>query len=111
MTTDDKIRCEKLQCNINREAARVPALSSGKTDKHEYLTGGEILPLEKQIKTIEHQGWKQLKALEEHGKQFVKSSDEKKSSTHLKQKETFEELANKRMSEIQILSKKLILII
>ena len=111
MAIDNKIRDEKLQYDINREAARVPVLSSGKTDKYEYLTGGEILPLEKQMKTIEHQGWKQLKALEEHGKQLIKSSDEKKSSTHLKQKETFEELANKRIDEIQILSKKLISII
>ena len=38
------------------------------------------------VKTIEDQGEKQIKALEEHGKQLVKSSDEKKYSTHLKQK-------------------------
>ena len=48
---------------------------------------------------------KQIKALEEHGKQLVKSSDEKKFSTHLKQKEFFEELDNKRTDEIQNLSK------
>ena len=39
MTTDDKIRDEKLQYDINREAAKLPALSSRKIDKHEYLTG------------------------------------------------------------------------
>ena len=44
MTIDDKIRDEKLQYDINREAAKIPALSSGKIDKHEYLTGAEILP-------------------------------------------------------------------
>ena len=44
MTTDVKIRYEKLQYNINREAAIISALSSGKIDKHEYLTGEEILP-------------------------------------------------------------------
>ena len=32
---DDKIRDEKLQCNINREAAKIPALSYGKSDKYE----------------------------------------------------------------------------
>ena len=41
---DDKIRDEKLQYNINREAAKISALSFGKTDKYEYLTGEEILP-------------------------------------------------------------------
>ena len=43
MTIDDKIRDEKLQCDINREAARTSASTSGKTDKYEYLTGQEIL--------------------------------------------------------------------
>ena len=44
MATDDKIRDEKLQYDINREAAKISALSSGKIHKYEYLTGGEILP-------------------------------------------------------------------
>ena len=44
MTIDDKIRNEKLQYDINREAAKISALSSGKIDKYEYLTGKEILP-------------------------------------------------------------------
>ena len=39
MTIDYKIRDEKLQCNINREAAKISALSYGKIDKHEYHTG------------------------------------------------------------------------
>ena len=44
MKIDDKIRDEKLQYNINREAAKISALSSGKIDKYEYVTGEEILP-------------------------------------------------------------------
>ena len=44
MTTDDKIREEKLQHDINREAAKISVLSSGKIDKYEYLTVEEILP-------------------------------------------------------------------
>ena len=44
MTIDDKIRDEKLQYDINREAANISALSSGKIDKYKYLTGQEILP-------------------------------------------------------------------
>ena len=44
MTIDDKIRIEKLQYDINRQAAKISALSSGKIDKYEYLTLEEILP-------------------------------------------------------------------
>ena len=32
-----------MQYNINREAAKISALSSGKIDKYEYLTGEEIV--------------------------------------------------------------------
>ena len=42
MTNNDKIRNEKLQYDINREAAKIKALSSGKIDKYEYLTGEEV---------------------------------------------------------------------
>ena len=38
MTIDDKIKDEKVQCDINREAAKILALASGKIDKYEYLT-------------------------------------------------------------------------
>ena len=38
MTIDDKIRDEKLQYGIKRKAAKTTAISSGKIDKHEYLT-------------------------------------------------------------------------
>ena len=44
MTIDDKIRDKKLQYDINREAARISALLSGRIDEYEYLTGKEILP-------------------------------------------------------------------
>ena len=44
MTINDQIRDEKLQCDINREAAKTSALSSGKIHKYEYLTGEDILP-------------------------------------------------------------------
>ena len=78
MTINDQIRDEKLQYDVNREAAKISALSSGKIQKYEYLTGEDILPskqqqmieqakltyfplrktFEKQIKTIEDQGIK-----------------------------------------------------
>ena len=84
MTIEDQIKDEKLQYDINREAAKISALSSGKLDKYEYPTGEEILPsnqqqiiqqakfnysplgkaIEKQIKTIKDQGEKQVVALE-----------------------------------------------
>ena len=44
MIIDNKIRDEKLQYDINREAAKISALSSGKIDKDVYLAGEEILP-------------------------------------------------------------------
>ena len=44
MTLDDQIRDEKLQCDINRKAAKVSTLSSNKFNKYEYLTGEEISP-------------------------------------------------------------------
>ena len=33
-----------MQCDVNKEAAKVSALSSGKIDKYAYLTDKEILP-------------------------------------------------------------------
>ena len=54
MTIDDQIKDEKLQYNISREAAKISALSSGKTlyltitVKTEYLTGVDILPSNQQ---------------------------------------------------------------
>ena len=77
------LEIKKLQYDINREAAKISALSSGKIHKYEYLTGDDKLPstqqqkieqakltysplgkaFEKQIKTIEDQGKKQVEAL------------------------------------------------
>ena len=52
MTTDDEIRDEELQYGINREVEKISALSSGKTDKCEYLAGKDIFPSD-QSKMIE----------------------------------------------------------
>ena len=50
MPIDDQIRDEKLQYDMNREAAKISALSSNKIAKSEYLTGEKILPrYQKQI--------------------------------------------------------------
>ena len=48
MTINGQIRDEKLQCDINREAAKIWALSSAKIRKYEYLTGEDILPSNQQ---------------------------------------------------------------
>ena len=42
MTTDQKIKDKKLKYKFNREAAKISALSPGKIDKDEYITGEEI---------------------------------------------------------------------
>ena len=47
MIIDDKIRYEKLEHYINRETVQTLALSSGKIDKYQYLTGKDILPFNK----------------------------------------------------------------
>ena len=43
MTIDDKIKDEKLEYDINGEAAKMSALSSGKIDKYEYHIGKDVL--------------------------------------------------------------------
>ena len=83
MAINDQIRDKKLQYDINREAAKISTLSSGKIHKYQYLTGEDILPSnqqqiteqakftysplgkasEKQTKTIEDQRQKQIDAL------------------------------------------------
>ena len=115
MTIEDQIRDEKLQYDINREAAKISALSLGKIDKHEYLTGKEILPstqqqiteqakftysplgkaFEKQTKTIEDQGEKEIKAIQD--KRPIKSIEKlnydiNDSSIILKEKEIYNKI-------------------
>ena len=48
MTINYQIRDEKLQYDINREVAKISALSSGKIHKYDYLTGEDILPSNQQ---------------------------------------------------------------
>ena len=48
MAIEGQITDEKLQYDINRETAKISALSSGKIDKYEYLTGEKILPSNQQ---------------------------------------------------------------
>ena len=93
MTIEDQIKDEKLQYDINREAGKISALSSGKLDKYEYLTGEEILPSNQQQiiqqdkfnysplgkalekKTIKDQGEKEVNALKTSYKKLPSIKD------------------------------------
>ena len=44
MKIDYQIKDKKLQYDINREAAKISTLSSGRIEKYEYVTGEEIFP-------------------------------------------------------------------
>ena len=44
MNIDYQIRDKKMQYGINREAAKMSALTNGKIDEYEYLKGEKILP-------------------------------------------------------------------
>ena len=126
MTIEDQIKDEKLQYDISREAAKISALSSGKIDKYEYLTGEEILPsnqqqiiqqakfayspfgkaLEKQIKTI-YQGKKQVKAIQDN-KQLVNKDDDYKDQLLLsRERKIFKDIYNKRLDKIEELNNKI----
>ena len=39
---DDKIKANKTQYELDREAAKISALSSGELEKYEYLTGEDL---------------------------------------------------------------------
>ena len=65
MTIEDQIKDEKLQYDINREAAKISALSSDKIDKYEYLTGEDKLLLSKERKIFTDIYNKRLDKIEE----------------------------------------------
>ena len=115
MRINDQIRDEKLQYDINREAAKISTLLSGKIHKYEYLTGEDILPsnqqqiieqakftysplgkaFEKQIKTIEDKGQKQIDALESLKPKEQTKPIEDKSNNQSKATIIFNDLINK----------------
>ena len=127
MTIENQIKDEKLQYDINREAAKISALSSGKLDNYEYLTGEEILPsnqqqiiqqakfnysplgkaLEKQIKTIKDQGEEQVKAIQHKQIVNINKDDYKDKLLFLKEIEIFKDIYNKRLDRIEELNNKI----
>ena len=127
MTVDGQIKDEKLQYNINRKAAKISALSSGKISQYEYLTDEEILPstqkqiieqskfvnsplgkaFEKQTKTIKDQGQKQadaLKDLKGDKQKQIKAIKDKSNDKLLIQEKYFNKLLDERMDEIEKMS-------
>ena len=114
MTINDQIKDEKLQYDINKEGAKISALSSGKIHKYENLTGEDISnqqqiieqakftyspfgkAFEKQVKTIEDQGKKQSDALENLKSKEETKLIEDKSNNQSKATIIFNELINKR---------------
>ena len=129
MTIEDQIKDEKLQYDINREAAKISALLSGKIDKYEYLTGEEILPsnqqqiiqqakfnysplgkaFEKQVKTIEDQGEKQVKAIQDNKKlvKINKDDDYKDKLLLSRGREIFKDIYNKKLDKTEELNNKI----
>ena len=131
MTIEDQIRNEKLQYDINTEAAIILTLSSGKIDNYEYLSGEQILPsnqhqiieqakftysplgkaFEKQAKTIEDQVEKQAKAIQGNKEQLFNinnnDDDYKNKLLLLREREIFKNVYNKSLDKIEELSKKM----
>ena len=72
-----------MQYEINREAAKISALTSGKIDKYEYRTVEEIIPADQRgvielakfaYSPSENTFEKQTKIIEEQGKKTSKSN-------------------------------------
>ena len=125
MTINDEIRDKKLQQDI-----KISALSSGEIHKYQYLTGEDILPSNqqqimeqgkftyyplgkafvKQIKTIEDQGKKQVKALKDHKKKLVNvnvNDDYEDKLLHSREQEILRNIYNKKLDKIEELSRKI----
>ena len=116
---NDQIRDEKLQYDTNREAVKISALSSGKIHKYEYVTGEDILPsnqqqiieqakctysplgktFEKQMKTTEDQGQKQVDALENLKPKKETKMNADKSNNQQKPKIIFNKLIEEKRND------------
>ena len=121
-----KLKMKNYNMILIETQQKISALSSGKIDKYEYLTGEEILPsnkqqiieqakltysplgkaFEKQTKTIEDQGEKQIKALQDNKKQPV-NDDYKDKLLLSKEREIFKDIYNKRLDKIEELNNKI----
>ena len=121
-----KLKMKTYNMILIETQQKISALSSGKIDKYEYLTGEEILPsnkqqiieqakltysplgkaFEKQTKTIEDQGEKQIKALQDNKKQPL-NGDYNDKLLLSKEREIFKDIYNKRLDKIEELNNKI----
>ena len=92
MTINDQIGDEKLKYDINRDAAKISALTSKNFHKYEYLTGEDILPSNQQqiieqakftYSPLEKAFGKQIKTIEDQGKKLVDALNTLKSNSQL----------------------------
>ena len=92
MAIHDQIGDEKLKYNINRDAAKISALTSKNFHKYEYLTGEDILPSNQQqiieqakftYSPLEKAFGKQIKTIEDQGKKLVDALNTLKSNSQL----------------------------
>ena len=123
MIIDNQIEGEKIQNDVNREPAKIAALSSRKIDKYEYVTGEEIFPSnQKQIikQAFGESFWKtnksnwrsrkkkQIKAIEDNKKQLTNTNanDYKNELWISKEREIFKNIYNKKLDKIEKLANK-----
>ena len=95
MTNYDKIRDEKLQYDINKEAAKIVALSSGKIGKYEYLTDDYLPPDQRRVVEQAKFAYSPLGKAFEEQTQPIEEQGEKQIDAITNQNESLEALANK----------------
>ena len=126
MANNDQIMNEQVQYDINWKAAKIAALSSGKTGQYDYLTGEEILPsnqkqiieqanftypplrksYEKETKIMEDQGEKRVKAIKNNEKQLTNINADYNELLLSKEREICKNIYNERFDKIGELLKK-----
>ena len=122
-----KLKMKNYNMTLIEIAAKISALSSGKLDKYEYLTGEEILPsnqqqiiqqakfnysplgkvFEKQRKAIEDQGEKQVKAIQDNQLVNIKNYDYKNKLLFSKEREIFKDIYKKKLDEKEEMNNKI----
>ena len=75
---NNKIKQNKAQCDLDRQTAKISALSPGNVSKYEFLTGKDVLPeIASTVKRLEYSPLgNELKAQTDIGKkQYQKSGN------------------------------------
>ena len=128
-----RLKMKEYNTILIENLPKISALSSGKINKYEYLTGEEILPpnqkqiieqdkliyspwgraFEKQTKKVENQGGKQVRTIKDNKKQLAdtNANDYKNELLLSKEREILKNIYNERLNRIEELTKKLIMMI